>query len=376
MIRLSYPTRTNPSPVKHIIGRLSSAPTALFVAPSSIYLIALAGNKAYTYLLPSAFPPSASSSSVGPSVAAAEDKSPMPQCVKFVSDNSLTCGAFAPADKLAIHGGKGKASEDWFATGDERGVIRLWHGLGRAFALLNNSSSGAAGTSEQVQGAERRLPTTSLHWHAHAVAALAFTPGGSQLLSVGEESVLVQWHLASGKREYIPRLGGRPIVSLAVKEGKRGQEEEWYVALQDGSRMKVGAASGNISPVGQGVRLGKWTILLARQNAGLYLDIHPVQGYPLFAIWHQVISYRYDTTEITSLTPRPPNIHLPPNSLPPHPAPLHLIPRPPLLPPVHYPIHRPRPVDRPVRPRSRAFQPRQPAGRQRARGRRGGACGI
>lgn len=258
VIRLSLPTRTNPTPSKHIIGRLSAPPTALFVAPSSLYLIATAGNKAYTYLLPAAFP--SAPPSAGTAAAAEDERASMLQCVKFISDNSLTCGAFAPRDKLALANVKGKSGEDWFATGDERGVIRLWHGLSRAFALLNTSTPSAAQPAKDNSfGAERKLPTTSLHWHAHAVAALAFTPSGSQLLSVGEESVLVQWHLASGKREYIPRLGGRPIVSLAVREGRRGQEEEWFVALEDGGRMKVGASSGSIAAVGQGVRLGTST---------------------------------------------------------------------------------------------------------------------
>lgn len=164
--------------------------------------------------------------------------------VKFVTDQPLTCGSFAPTDKL----GKG---EDWFATGDLKGVIRLWHGLGQAFRLIGPKNSSNSNDEE------RRLPTTSLHWHAHAVASLAFTPSGSQLLSVGEESVLVQWHLGTGKREYVPRLGGRPIVSLAVKEALRGKEEEWWMAFEDGSVVKVGAGSGNVENVGQGVKIGQ-----------------------------------------------------------------------------------------------------------------------
>lgn len=114
---------------------------------------------------------------------------------------------------------------------------------------------------------EKRLPTTSLHWHAHAVAALAFTPSGSQLLSVGEESVLVQWHLASGKREYIPRLGGKPILSLAIKQAAvKGQEEEWWMAFADGAVQKVGAGSGRIEGVGQGVKIGKSPCLPPRSS--------------------------------------------------------------------------------------------------------------
>ncbi|KAI9638599.1 WD40-repeat-containing domain protein [Dioszegia hungarica] len=231
IFRFPYPTSSSSTPQALIFNKLGAAPTALFISPSSLYLVALAANKAYTFLLP------LPGSSPSPDWKA--------QLVKFVTDQPLTCGTFAPLDKL-----KPKA-EDWFATGDEKGVIRLWHGLGQAFRLL-----GASGQSKDGAEVEKRLPTTSLHWHAHAVAALAFTPSGSQLLSVGEESVLVQWHLASGKREYIPRLGGKPILSLAIKQAAvKGQEEEWWMAFADGAVQKVGAGSGRIEGVGQGVKI-------------------------------------------------------------------------------------------------------------------------
>ncbi|RYE56192.1 MAG: hypothetical protein EOP20_09230, partial [Hyphomicrobiales bacterium] len=80
-----------------------------------------------------------------------------------------------------------------------------------------------SGSSQDVDNTrDKRLPTTIMHWHPHAVAALAFTPSGAQLLSVGQESVLVQWEVSSGKHEFFPRLGGRPIISLAIKPASRG----------------------------------------------------------------------------------------------------------------------------------------------------------
>ena len=200
------------------MGKLSATPTSLLISPSSTYLVALAANKAYAYRL-------------------SKDPKAKPSSVKFVSDQIFTCGAFSPQSK-----------EEWFATGDVKGVIRLWHGLQDAFRQID-----AEGADDGKK--DKRLPTTSLHWHAHAVAALAFTSSGAQLLSVGEESVLVQWHLASGKREYIPRLGGRPIVSLAVKGASRGDEEEWWMGFSDGSVSKVGGSSGQVTQVGQGVKL-------------------------------------------------------------------------------------------------------------------------
>lgn len=208
------------------------------MSPRNTYLVALAGNKAYSYRLPD-------NTDI--------EKSWKPVTVKFVSDQIFTCGAFAPDRNIAGR------TEEWFATGDVFGVIRLWHGLGDAFRQLEAATitpQGSVKPEKALNMGPSRLPTTSLHWHAHAVAAIAFTASGAQLLSVGEESVLVQWHLASGKREYIPRLGGRPILTLAIKPASRGNEEEWWMGFADGSVVKVGSSSGQISTVGQNVKLG------------------------------------------------------------------------------------------------------------------------
>jgi NET1-associated nuclear protein 1 (U3 small nucleolar RNA-associated protein 17) len=232
VVHFAYPTSIPTSDTQiHRLGKVAEKPTALFISPSYLYLVALVGNRAYTFLLPSS-------------------PSPLPDgwkahLIKFVTDHALVCGAFAPTNKLSS--ASGHKGEDWFATGDEFGVIRLWRGLSQAFS----------GDRDPSKDADRRLPTTSLAWHAHAVAAIAFTPSGSQLLSVGEESVLVQWHLGSGKREYIPRLGGRPIVSLAVRQAVKGREEEWWMAFADGSVVKVGAGSGRVENVGHGVKIGE-----------------------------------------------------------------------------------------------------------------------
>ena len=227
------------------IGRVSAPPAAIFISPRSTYLVALAGSKAYTHRLPTTI--------------MTESANPdrwVSSLVKFVSDQPFTCGAFAPERNL-----NRTSEEEWFATGDMRGIIRLWHGLGAAFRQFDAMAARTQGLSQSGRSGhpdvEKRIPTTSLHWHAHAVAAIAFTPSGAQVLSVGEESVLVQWHLASGKREYVPRLGGSAILSLAVKLGSRGVEEEWWLGFADGSVVRVGAASGAISTVGQGIRLGE-----------------------------------------------------------------------------------------------------------------------
>lgn len=224
--------------LRFTVGRFSRPPVAIFASPRSNYIVALAGSKAYTFRLPSE---------------PFEEEDPdswKVTTVKFVSDQVFTCGSFAPDRSI----GNSFQDAEWFATGDEKGVIRLWHGLGDAYRQLDGITNPA---NAPLPSADRRLPTTSLHWHAHAVSALAFTPTASQLLSVGEESVLVQWHLASGKKEFIPRLGGSPIVTLSVKTAGRGVEEEWWMGLADGSTVRVGGASGHVSTVGHVLRIGE-----------------------------------------------------------------------------------------------------------------------
>lgn len=82
---------------------------------------------------------------------------------------------------LAFH-----PTEGCIATGDEIGRITLWYCFGKNVD---------------------RPVTTTLHWHAHKVAALNFTTDGTYLLSGGEESVLVIWQLSTGHKQFLPRMG-------------------------------------------------------------------------------------------------------------------------------------------------------------------------
>ncbi|KAF9916156.1 hypothetical protein BX616_004488 [Lobosporangium transversale] len=91
----------------------------------------------------------------------------------YVTPEKITCLAFHP-------------TEGCIATGDERGRITLWYCFGKNID---------------------RPVTTTMHWHAHQVAALAFTSDGNYLLSGGEESVLVIWQLQTGFKQFLPRLG-------------------------------------------------------------------------------------------------------------------------------------------------------------------------
>jgi NET1-associated nuclear protein 1 (U3 small nucleolar RNA-associated protein 17) len=154
---------------------------------------------------------------------------------KFVCPEKLTCLALHPA-------------EDWLATGDETGQIRLW------YCLKDDLSFEKAGE-------DKTAPTTTLHWHAHALQAIEFTPNGAYLLSGGEESVLVIWQLHTGKKEFVPRVGA-PIHTISVCDTGDGvREQEYLLGLGDGSLAFVRSS----------------TLKLARTIARLRLGMHAQQ---------------------------------------------------------------------------------------------------
>ncbi|KAF9567008.1 WD40 repeat-like protein [Agrocybe pediades] len=134
---------------------------------------------------------------------------------KYVSPERLNCLAFHP-------------SEEYFATGDDKGIIRLW------YCLNDNLAVG-------VRNVEKRTQTRSFHWHAHAVSSIAFTSNGAYILSGGEESVLVIWQLQTGKKEFIPRLGA-PISTISIYRSRNG-EEEYLAGLADASYTFVSSST-------------------------------------------------------------------------------------------------------------------------------------
>ncbi|KAK0456061.1 WD40-repeat-containing domain protein [Armillaria borealis] len=179
-------------------------PTGLAFSSSGEWLVATAGHKAYVTSL----------------------SSPNPQFTKYVSPERLCCLAFHP-------------SEDYFATGDGKGNIRLWY-------CLNDQ------VNVKTVGVEKKTQTSSFHWHAHPVSSLAFTSNGAYLLSGGEEAVLVMWQLETGKKEFVPRVGA-PISTVSLS--KAGNEEEYLLGLVDGTYLFIGAASLKISRSYSRIRL-------------------------------------------------------------------------------------------------------------------------
>ncbi|XP_057708454.1 WD repeat-containing protein 75 [Corythoichthys intestinalis] len=88
--------------------------------------------------------------------------------------NTFTCVACHPKD-------------DVISTGHEDGKIRLWRNFNQ----------------------KKEYTYSTLHWHHNAVSSLCFTPEGTNLLSGGVESVLVQWRYGQeSQKDFLPRLGG------------------------------------------------------------------------------------------------------------------------------------------------------------------------
>jgi NET1-associated nuclear protein 1 (U3 small nucleolar RNA-associated protein 17) len=81
-----------------------------------------------------------------------------------------------------------------------------------------------------------------MHWHAHAVSSISFSPNGAYLLSAGEEAVLVLWQLQSGHKEFVPRVGA-PILSVSVAKSVQDRTQEYLLVLADASLVVVDSAS-------------------------------------------------------------------------------------------------------------------------------------
>ncbi|XP_059199436.1 WD repeat-containing protein 75 [Centropristis striata] len=95
--------------------------------------------------------------------------------------NTFTCIVCHPKD-------------DCIATGHDDGKIRLWRNFNH----------------------KKEYTYSTLHWHHTAVNSLCFTPEGTNLLSGGLESVLVQWRYnQESQKDFLPRLGSA-ITHIAV----------------------------------------------------------------------------------------------------------------------------------------------------------------
>ncbi|KIJ66298.1 hypothetical protein HYDPIDRAFT_174438 [Hydnomerulius pinastri MD-312] len=237
VLRVSLKTQGPSTPMKAQkpsqvipIGK-TRATAGLAVSASGERLIAIAGHKAYI----------------------AQISALKSGFTKFVSPEVLTCFAVHP-------------SEDYFATGDAKGVVRLWYCLDPNLV--------------KVVGVEKKSQTSTLHWHAHAVSSVAFTTNGAYLLSGGEESVLVIWQLHSGKREFVPRVGS-PIKNIVVSP-PRAAEEEYLLGLADASHAFVSSSTLKLSRVFARIKLGTHIFSFAPStNVTLYCPVPSSSSTPL-----------------------------------------------------------------------------------------------
>ena len=161
--------------------------------------------------------------------AAGEDGARRPVNLHHV--RAYTCCAFDPSDSV-------------LAAGDSSGRIVLYHGFQGALRAAAHAKSSASGASAAAPAA------STLHWHAHAVGALAFSADGAYLLSGGAEAVLVQWQLATGKRTYLPRLGGAVVGIRACA----GDPSRYLVAQADNTVRVVNVAAMRVEATVHGLR--------------------------------------------------------------------------------------------------------------------------
>ncbi|XP_056610675.1 WD repeat-containing protein 75 [Triplophysa dalaica] len=118
--------------------------------------------------------------------------------------------------------------EDCIGTGHEDGKIRLWRNF-------NN---------------KKECTHSTMHWHHNAVNTLCFTAEGTNLLSGGLESVLVQWHYGGDKKEFLPRLGGSILHISTSPDG------QLFCTSHSDNKITVIESSLKVSAVIQGLVKG------------------------------------------------------------------------------------------------------------------------
>lgn len=145
-------------------------------------------------------------------------------------------------------------SQPYFATGDTRGSIRIWHVLNPASLQRIREAQQGPGNGRASSKAVPSDALTVVHWHAHAVSSLAFTPNGAYMLSGGEEAVLVIWQIESHHKEFVPRLGA-PIDALSIVNGQEG-EQQFVARLKGGAICFIGANTLKVVKTMAGVKSG------------------------------------------------------------------------------------------------------------------------
>ena len=109
------------------------------------------------------------------------------------------------------------SKHDCVVTGHVDGQLSVLRGV-RSWLLSDvGSSSSSSGSGGKGHG----LVISLLQWHTHHIASLSSSDDEEYIFSGGEEGVLVLWHLRSGQKSFIPRLGA-PISFCSTQRIHRG----------------------------------------------------------------------------------------------------------------------------------------------------------
>lgn len=108
---------------------------------------------------------------------------------------------------------------------------------------------------------------TKLHWHAQQVRALTFNKSGSMMLSGGEESVLVIWHLENGKKSFLPRMGS-DIISISISPN----EQSYAIGHSDNSISIINVSDMKVKSVTVGLKASHNNQLLYPNSCGIVHD--------------------------------------------------------------------------------------------------------
>ncbi|KAJ3094662.1 hypothetical protein HDU96_001536 [Phlyctochytrium bullatum] len=144
-----------------------------------------------------------------------------------------------PITSLALH-----PTDPCVAVGLNNGEIQIWYCL----AHPENSNP----------------VVTRMHWHAHGVTDLCFTPDGINMLSGGAEMVLVIWQVQSQHKSFLPRLGSE-ISAIGVSS----DQSHYALSLADTSVRIISATSTEEVQNVSGLKAAASLTLQRKPEAGL-----------------------------------------------------------------------------------------------------------
>lgn len=145
-------------------------------------------------------------------------------------------------------------SKPRLAVGDAKGQIHLFH-------CLDSMT-------------EESHVATKLHWHAHSVDSLAFTPDEAYLVSGGQEAVLVLWQADSHHKQFVPRLGAQ-ITAICVSN----DQKYFAVSHADNCIRIISAADMSVKLSISGVKAANVCKTLYPMDA---FTVHPKTSHVVF----------------------------------------------------------------------------------------------